>query len=94
MAKKPIVEKIIINMGDIEACMMLDEARELQRVLNDLFGNAVRVVNEHHHHNHNHYDWYHPQPFYTLGNSTLKYDSNTVFCSIGSTGGDKFATKI
>jgi len=58
--EKVQIKKMVIQMGKKEVTLSIEEARELQQALNEIFDREVKVVKEEHHHHHSHreYPWW------------------------------------
>ena len=55
---KPEIMKVKIKMGTVEVELTLEEAKELQRTLNDAFGNSTIMWPPY-----QPYPWYDPRPY-------------------------------
>jgi hypothetical protein len=79
------VKKVVIQLGKKELVLGIEEAKQLQTALNDMFG---KVVTEEHHHHHDkwwpyYWDFYKPYWQTSQGNG-YKYipNDNTIYCSV------------
>ena len=78
MSKKVKVDRIIIQIGDKEIPLSMDEARELKEILADMFGKTVYlspspVVIEN------------PFRIYPYSRWSITYDTNSSTASLSST---------
>jgi len=74
-----IVKNIVIKIGEKELELNLDEARELQEVLNDVLGKEVRVVErliEAYP-----YKWWYTRPYQWEGTGNPLYPPGTILCT-------------
>lgn len=74
-----VVKNIVIKIGEKEMALNLDEARELQEVLNDVLGKEVYVVErliEAYP-----YKWWGVRPYSWDGTSIPKWPEGTILCS-------------
>jgi hypothetical protein len=88
--KKVEVTKIVVQMGEREQTLTIEQARTLQRALNALFGEpAVKIIKEYKPY------WPYREPYWysgtgltyrTLGNDSLSYDASGLMKLSNSTG--------
>lgn len=88
------VKKVVVQLGKKELIIDIEDAKELQKVLNELFGQVVtEKVVEHHHHSYPYY-WNYPAIQWTTGSGNgYKYtqNDNTVYCSFGGVSANEAA---
>jgi hypothetical protein len=86
--KEVAVKKVVVQLGKKELILDINDAKELQKVLNELFGQVIvekKVVEEHHHYDHKPFYWNYP--YISYGSTTsgqFKYDNNVVYCANSS----------
>lgn len=79
-----VVKNIVIKIGEKEIALNLDEARELQEVLNDVLGKEVQVVKmliEAYP-----YKWWYVNPYQPYSGDPL-YPPGTIMCSTNQING-------
>lgn len=87
--KDTLIKGINLQIGKKEIQLSVEEAKELKKALEELFGEKI-VKEEHHHYNgYTYYPyWRWPTPYIYCGTSQLKYDNNSgvVNCSLNAGG--------
>jgi hypothetical protein len=77
------ISKIVVKMGKREIDLSVEDAKNLFRLLEEMFGEKIKEV----HHDHYYPRWLWNYPTYYCGSSgTLTYDSNTID-TIANSGG-------
>lgn len=75
--KEVKIEKMVLNIEGEKVSLSMDQAKKLNKILDELFGKEVvrEVIKENHYHDY----WY--RPFNTYVNSSPKWTDNVVFCA-------------
>ena len=71
---KPTISKIVVKMGKREVNLSVEDAKNLFRLLEEMFGEKIKEV----HHDHWHPRWNWSYPTYYCGSSgTLTYSESS-----------------
>lgn len=93
------VKKVVVQLGKKELILDIEEAKQLNSVLNELFNIkptvvvTEQIVKEHHYHDRPFY-WYHNSPIYGTNGYGYKYNDNVVYCSTGNSGFESKLTLV
>jgi hypothetical protein len=84
MEQKAEIKRIVLDLGDKEVTLSVEQAKKLKNLLSEMFGKEV--IEKHIHHDNWYWKpWYPQQPYYygsSWGNATLK--DNSVYCSLAT----------
>lgn len=78
------VSKVIIKIGDVEHTLTVEQAKELQQALGELFGDKTIIREEHHHHD------YYPRYRYWISD----YPAYSTYGTITTTNTQSQATGV
>jgi hypothetical protein len=89
--KEVSIKKMIIQLGDRDIELKMEEAKKLQAALNELFGKEVVKEIHHDRYRYPYWQWVYTAPNYTV--TTPTWGTNTVSGNSITTTGSSFSLK-